>query len=252
MCGRFVGSKKIGHIVERFDIAPLSRLTDDDWAPTWNAAPTHTMPVVTQTAAGRSLSLMRWSWPIGFKPGIHVNAIGETASAKGPFAAAFRARRCIVPATAFYEWQEVSPRLKLPWAFQVTGGMFAIAGLWQTVEIAGQAEPSFLLLTTQANPLVKPVHKRMAAILPRGAEGVWLDPATPLDRLKDLMVPFDPEAMTAHRVSSKVNRVLVDGVKIDGPELLAPIDAEEDADPGPRAPRSPPAGPATDQQSIQW
>jgi len=259
MCGRFANAEDVKFVAIRFGAEVDAEV--ETWKPTWNAAPTQRLPVVTQDATGRHLGLMRWGWPIGFKPGIHVNAIGETARDKKSFAAAYRTRRCIVPASAFYEWRAAGPsgqepKLKLPWAFQVEGGaLFGIAALWQPIEVGGKTVPGFLLLTTVANRVVAPVHHRMAAILPRVAEGVWLDPATPLDALDDLMVPLDPQVMSAHRVSPQVNRVVADGVAVDGPELLKAVsdDPAKAAMPAPGSdPADPPRDPLEDQESIPW
>jgi putative SOS response-associated peptidase YedK len=252
MCGRFANAEDVKFVAIRFGADADAEV--ETWKPTWNAAPTHRLPVVTQDAGGRHLGLMRWGWPIGFKPGIHVNAIGETARDRKSFAAAYRTRRCIVPASAFYEWRAADGKLKLPWAFQVEGGaLFGIAALWQPIEVGGKTVPGFLLLTTVANRVVAPVHHRMASILPRAAEGAWLDPATPLDAIDDLMVPLDPQVMSAHRVSPQVNRVVADGMPVDGPELMKPVSDDQAAltPPGPDQ-ENPPRDPLEDQESIPW
>jgi putative SOS response-associated peptidase YedK len=220
MCGRYVGSEKIRAIVERFEAD--TALDDADWAPTWNAAPTDSMPVIIRDGAARRLTLMTWGWPMEWEPTKpHVNAKGETAAAKRTFASAFRSTRCIVPATAFYEWPEAPKRSKEkppPSAFTVgDGGLFGIAGLWQPIE-DGSGAGRFLLLTTPANAVVEPTHHRMAAILPRAAEATWLNPASTVQTLLALMVPLDAALMQSRRVSSRVNNV-----REDGPDLMTPL-----------------------------
>jgi putative SOS response-associated peptidase YedK len=217
MCGRFVGAEKISAIIDRFEAE--TALTDSDWEPTWNAAPTQQMPVVIQDAKSRRVGLMRWSWPKTWGNGPpHVNAIGETAAEKPTFRESFARRRCIVPASAFYEWQPQGRLKPLPFAFQVQGGLFGIAGLWQMVEVKGEQVAAFILLTTPANRVVEPVHPRMAAILPREAEARWLNPSASVEDLLGLMVPLDAARMVAHRVSLKVSNV-----RENGPALMEPV-----------------------------
>jgi putative SOS response-associated peptidase YedK len=206
MCGRFANNETIEAMALRFRATPTVR--PDEWAPTYNAAPTHFLPVVIQDAKSRRIGLMRWGWPQSWNPrGLHVNAIGETAPDKPAFAEAFAKRRCLVPATAFYEWQSLG-RQKLPYAFRLPGqDLFGIAGLWQMIEMDGKRVGAFILLTTVANEVVKPVHHRMAAMLPVNAEDLWLDPATPVDQLRTLLAAYDAAAMTATRVSGRVNKV---------------------------------------------
>jgi putative SOS response-associated peptidase YedK len=227
MCGRFAGNEDVKMVKFRFDVSASDAETEA-WRPTWNAAPTQRLPVVMAEAAGRRLVLMRWGWPITWDQGKdHVNAIGETAADKRPFAEAFRARRCIVPASAFYEWRPATRRgaKPEPYAFTVTGGLFGIAALWQPVAAGSPGPGAFILLTTEANAVVAGVHHRMAAILPRSAESRWLDLDTPLAALRALMTPLPAELMQARRVSPRVN-----SVRNDGPDLL---------DTAPEPPREP-------------
>lgn len=206
MCGRFANNETIEAMCLRF--RATSTVREGEWAPTYNAAPTHFVPVILQDAKGRRLGLMRWGWPQSWNPrGLHVNAIGETAADKPAFAEAFAKRRCLVPVTAFYEWH-MQGGAKIPYAFRVANEpLFAIAGLWQTIELNGRKVGAFILLTTPANQLVAPIHHRMAAMMPPGTEDLWLDPATPVDQLRALLAAYDQHAMEAFRVSDRVNRV---------------------------------------------
>jgi len=228
MCGRFANNLTIEAMTMRF--SATTAVAEDAWAPTYNAAPTHELPVVLQDQRGRRLGLMRWGWPQSWNArGLHVNAIGETAADKPAFAAAFASRRCLVPATAFYEWQ-AHGRQKLPYAFRRTdGGGFAIAGLWQGVTLGDRRVGAFILLTTVANAVVAPVHHRMAAMLTDAGVGRWLDPTAAPEEMRALLAPYDAAGMTAHRVSSEVN-----AVAHNGPHLLAPVpEADRALPPGP-------------------
>jgi putative SOS response-associated peptidase YedK len=107
----------------------------------------------------------------------HIDARNETVAEKPSFRHAFRKRRCLVPADAFYEWQAVKGR-KQPSLFEMKdGGPFALAGLWEEWhDPAGAVIESCTVLTTEANELVCPVHDRMPVIVPPKAYAEWLDP----------------------------------------------------------------------------
>ena len=165
--------------------------------------------------------MLRWglipAWAkepnIGYKL---INARAETAHEKPSFRAAFRARRCLIPADGFYEWAKAGKgKAKQPWLFGMKEGAgFAFAGLWESwtvreglaltgslAELApGDALETCTILTTEANETVAPVHPRMPVILPAEALDPWLaGESVPL-------APYPAEAMTAHPVSTLVNK----------------------------------------------
>ena len=128
--------------------------------------------------------------------------------------AAYRGRRCLIPADGFYEWARRGAA-KQPWLIGLKDGvLFAFAGLWERwmvprgIALAGslaELEPGEVIetctiLTTAANEIVAPVHDRMPVILPPEVLGPWLaGEAVPLD-------PYPPETMTLHPVSTLVNK----------------------------------------------
>jgi putative SOS response-associated peptidase YedK len=110
-----------------------------NFPPSWNVAPTDSLPVVRYDAkAGeRSLDLLRWGlvpywakdWRVGFST---IDARAETVESKPVFREAFRRRRCLVPVEVFYEWKKLGPKEKQPYAFALAdGGFMAMAGLWE-------------------------------------------------------------------------------------------------------------------------
>ncbi len=95
----------------------------------------------------------------------HINARSETAARSPAFREAFARRRCLIPATGFYEWRRAPGSRPQPWLFQMADGRpFAFAGLWEPAHASG-APPSCLILTTEPNDLAREVHDRMPAIL---------------------------------------------------------------------------------------
>ncbi len=145
-----------------------------------------------------------------------INARAETVWNKPAFRGAFRQRRCLVPADGFYEWRGEGGR-RQPFHLALEGGgLFAIAGLWEVWSPAGP-EPieSCTLLTTEANPAVRPLHDRMPLILPPAARQAWLDPESGFQDLRSLLVPFEG-GLVARPVSTYVNRA-----GHEGPACLA-------------------------------
>ena len=150
---------------------------------------------------------MKWglvpSWAKDPKVGFSaINARSETAADKPTFRGAFRRRHCLVPASGFYEWKRVGKQ-KLPTLFRPTGGLFGLAGLWETWQGDGVSVESFTILTTAANAAVMPTHDRMPVIVAPADYGAWLDAAQSADGT--LLRPYPTEAMTATAVSSYVN-----------------------------------------------
>ena len=143
-----------------------------------------------------------------------INARSETVAEKPSFRSAYRRRRCLIPADGFYEWQRLG-KIRQPWLFGLRDGApFALAGLWERWTVpegaeltgslaelgAGDPVETCTILTTAANETVAPVHGRMPVILPRDACDPWLAG-------EDVsLAPFAADAMTAHPVSTRVNR----------------------------------------------
>ena len=216
MCGRFANPCTAETLEESF-AAAANLLMAKGWSGgRYNAAPTQALPIVRgDPAGGRQLDLMGWGWkPAWMRTGLLVNARGEEAAAKPTFASALRLRRCLVPATAFYEWRESD---KQPFAYQRPDGLpYAIGGLWDPAG-AADGSPAFLLLTVEANAVVAPCHHRMALIVPRLRWDAWLDPSTDALQVATMIEPSPAEELVAVQVSK-----LVSSVRNDGPELLVP------------------------------
>lgn len=149
-----------------------------------------------------------------------VNARAETLAQKPTFKEAFRRRRCLVPATGFYEWEKHG-RARLPWLFRRAGGEiepFAFAGLWEHVPAEGGHAAAAVLVTTEPNALLARIHHRMPVLLTSAdACRAWLDTRTGEAELGALLAPADAAGMTATPVSPKMNRA-----DFDSPECVRP------------------------------
>src|SRR5206468_517407 len=132
---------------------------------------------------------------------------------KPSFRAAFRKRRCLLPADGFYEWRKVGKE-KEPLHFRLRdGGLFAMAGLWEHWESAdGAVVESCTILTTEANALVGVAHERMPVIVEPRHYALWLGPAVQdAAKLEPLLATYPAEAMRAVPVSRRVNNARNEG-----------------------------------------
>ena len=192
-----------------------------DLAPRYNVAPGQVMPVVVQKDGENSLEMMKLGLiPYWAKdPRIvnkMINARAETILEKPSFRKPLQSKRCLVPVSGFYEWQDTGEG-KVPYHIYLKDEpLFALAGLYDTwVDPDGQQLDTYTIVTTSANSFMEKLHHRMPVILPQDMEDVWLDGATPLSGLVNLMAPFEPRKMAATPVSERVNNV-----RNDDPSLL--------------------------------
>lgn len=212
MCGRYTLSVPLSNLVDSFDVDP----PDFDYPPRFNIAPTQAAPVIAQDQDGRRMGLLRWglvpSWAKDPAVGSRmINARSETVAEKPAFRAAFRRRRCVVPADGFFEWKQIEgggkgKPVKAPhWIHRPEAEPFVMAGLWEKWNPPdGAALYTFTILTTEAIPEIREIHARMPVILPEAAVDLWLDPQADPTALPDLLQPY-PGGLEFHRVSTTVN-----------------------------------------------
>lgn len=182
MCGRYDLSETPQRLQACFGLQALpADFVNHD------VRPTDWAPVIREIDGFRAAVPCRWGlippWSKDEKIAQHAfNARAESVAEKPSFRAAFRRRRCLVPASAFYEWQAIpgqSRKRKLRFS-SPTQAPLALAGLWdrwrnpQTQEI----QETFTIITTVANAATAPIHERMPVILGNMDWNVWLDPET--------------------------------------------------------------------------
>jgi len=177
----------------------------------FNIAPSQTMPVIVHNACNEMV-MMQWglipNWVKDPKKSVHpINAKAETLAEKPMFCGLLKNRRCLVPASGFFEWKKNGTR-KIPYYIHLKNtSLFAIAGLYDIWYDAWKtAHPTYTIITTDANDLVSPLHDRMPAILRQEDENRWLtgDPPTS-DEMKRILCPYPDGEMEAYPVSSRVN-----------------------------------------------
>ncbi|MFN0217940.1 MAG: SOS response-associated peptidase [Hyphomicrobium sp.] len=202
----------------------------EDYPPRYNIAPTQPVHFVQQSQSGeRTAGLARWglipSWvkdPRTFST--LINARMESVAEKPSFRAAFRHRRCLIPADGFYEWTGDAGS-KQPHLIRLKNrDLFAFAGLWENwLGADGSEIETVAILTTAANADMTEIHDRMPVILQRDAYEGWLDcrSGTSL-HAADLLAPLPNGLLDAMAVSRKLNNS-----RFEGPELQTPAHAAE-------------------------
>lgn len=221
MCGRYSLFTDYSILLERFDIA-ASAADAEDVIPNYNVAPSQQILAVVNDGAKNRLGTLKWGlippWAkearIGYKM---INARAETASEKPSFRNAFKKKRCLIVADAFYEWRKEGKENTPMLIKMKSGEPFAFAGLWESWKSEnGETVHSCTILTTAPNRLMASIHDRMPVILPKEAESIWLDPKVEdVEFLQGLLQPFDDAAMEAYEVSAAVN-----SPKNNYPELM--------------------------------
>ena len=223
MCGRYQIVTDAQALVDAFaleaelDAAPLAR---------YNVAPASEQLVVLGGAGARVARWHRWGlvphWAkdrsIGYKT---IIARGESVAVKPAFRAALRQRRCLVPATGYYEWKMLADG-KQPYLIRLKSGeLFAFAGLWETWTGPEGELRSFAIITTAPNALMARIHERMPVIIPRAHYARWLDPALqdPVE-IQSMIASYPAEDLQAIPLGRRIN-----DARNQGAELIEPAGA---------------------------
>jgi putative SOS response-associated peptidase YedK len=214
MCGRY-SLVPTESIAARFDIQQ-QQLT---LAPRYNVAPSQSMPVVVRNSPNRLVE-MQWglipSWSKEPRAQFStINARAETITKSPVFRGPFKSRRCLVPASGFYEWQRTEQG-KQPFCIRLKeDDLFAFAGLydvWQDAD--GNELYSYTVITTTPNDLVAPIHNRMPVILHRDDEDAWLNKESDSTQLLALLKTYPADKMEAYPVSRAVNNPANEGAEL--------------------------------------
>jgi putative SOS response-associated peptidase YedK len=217
MCGRFTQHLSWAEIRRLADLVGQPR----NLAPRYNIAPTSAIEVLRAGPAGLELTPMRWGLvPSWWKKSLDelpsaFNARAETLSEKPMFRAAFKSRRCIVPASGFYEWTGEKGR-KIPHYFTSEDGLpLALAGLWEHWrDPNGQALLSATIVVGAANGWMSRYHDRMPILLSWSDAKKWIAG----ENAATLLSPAPENALQEWTVSTRVNRA---GAGDDDPTLIA-------------------------------
>lgn len=230
MCGRFSLIQTPQDLSQYFALDGV-----EAFPPRYNIAPTQPILVVAAAPArspgsnqpDRVATLMRWgllpSWvkdPKDFP--VLINARAETAAQKPSFRAAMRHRRCIVPATGFYEWQRdaATKQSQAWWVPRANGELAAFAGLHETwISKDGSEIDTVAILTTEATGDFAMIHNRIPVVIEQDDFSRWMDCKTQEPRdVTDLLVPPPDGYFKTVPISDAVNKA-----SNSNPEILTPV-----------------------------
>lgn len=229
MCGRYA-LIQTNELPERFDIS------EDEFQevaaslqPRYNVAPEQIMPVVTRSEDANRLELMQW----GFMPPWAreprdvfkyntFNARSEGIFDKALWRRAVRDRRCLVPASGFYEWRQTALGKQPYYIHAKESDLMSFAGVYRYWQVElGTEIGTYSILTTDADSALAPIHHRMPVILDKSAEGQWLNPEATPESLQRLFTPYRSSLLDVYPVSKEVNTA-----RIDADTLVEPIDSK--------------------------
>ena len=216
MCGRFVGAFSAEVLMDEMSEALLGAnmtiaFVDDGplFAPNYNTAPTHTVPILRHEESLVVIDPMQWglvpSWSkdpsVGSKM---INARSETITEKPSFRQSVPGRRCIIPMSGFYEWDRSDPKRKVPYfVTREDGGLMLVAGIW-TPSPALEGRHTFSLITRESVDDLSHIHSRSPVELHAEDALEWMcNPVPPLE----LFAPDLQPRFVARKVSTLVNSV---------------------------------------------
>lgn len=220
MCGRFALTLPPEAVAGWFD-ASLKATFE---SPRYNICPTQMIPAVVAFGGQVQMVAMRW----GFVPHWYkapndgpmlINARAETITEKPAFRKAVQSRRCLIPASGFYEWHNNKGVGKEPWYLRPAADeLMAFGGIWQAwTSPEGLRHITCAIVTTAAGPMLDPIHHREPVTIAQPDRAAWLagDKTVPIG----LMQAAPDEFFAVHRVSTEVN-----SAGHDTADLIAPID----------------------------
>lgn len=231
MCGRYTVTASPEALRKHFGYEE-----EPNFPPRFNVAPAQPIPIVRLVDGKRQFALVRWgllpSWvkdPRSFA--LLFNARGESVLEKPAFRAAMKRRRCLIPATGFYEWQTDGDRKRPFYIRAKSGGLLAFAGLWETwTGPNGEELETAAIVTTRANNTLAPIHERMPVIVPPEAFDLWLNcDDVDAKTAETLITPAPDDLLEAYEISTAVNRTAN-----DGPEIIKRTEPVPESRPAPQ------------------
>lgn len=217
MCGRYALNQNARELARQFSLLDVPEMI-----PRFNIAPSTPVLAIRESPRGRIGEWMTWglepAWAgndaEGRKLPKPINARAETLLQRPMFREAFRSRRCILPASGFFEWHRPPGAPTQPYYIHPADGpVFALAGLYEPGRDGAPA--TCCIVTTAANELMARIHDRMPLVLDAADVARWLDPNTALAELTPLLVPGPADEMLAYPVAARVN-----AARNDDPALI--------------------------------
>lgn len=218
-------------MIERYSIhASSKQLTErfslesaGGYKPTYNAAPSHLLPVIMhENPVGLSFFYWgmapQWTQNKSMAERI-INTRAELISEKPVLKKTLMKNRCLIPADGFYCWKKVGKKTSIPWRFTAKNReILSFAGLWEEYEDEnGKAFHTFSIITTPSSETVADVTERMPLIFTQNEEQVWLQKEATAEQLIALFKSFPSSQLEGYTVSPAIN-----SIEKDVPSLILP------------------------------
>jgi putative SOS response-associated peptidase YedK len=231
MCGRFVIARERDDLAELFEIenleVPLSIVS-------YNIAPTQAVPIIVEREIdgmpSRELHRARWGLLPSFAKDLSgpplFNARIETALEKPSFKEAALHKRCVIPASGYFEWSKAD---KTPLYIHPPEGMLGFAGIywWWRDPQKAQSDPSrwvltCSMLTKDSAPSLAEIHDRNPVMLSPDSLAAWMAPD--FETTQELLLALSRESdMVADELEFFEVSKAVGSVSNNSPELILPI-----------------------------
>lgn len=184
MCGSFLLMALYSDLIKYYsiDVEALWEYVPGDYFPNRNA------PIVIDDGK-RMLQFAKWGFPFSGKSRPVINARAETVTSKPMFKSSFFYRRCVIPANGFYEWKQEESGKKAKYRIGLRdeplislGGIYKISRDENSIE-----QVTFVIITTEANEQLRPVHHRMPLIVRKEQLDLWLNNSTPQKHIMSIL-----------------------------------------------------------------
>jgi len=224
MCGAYgLSVRNIQNLIDRFDIVNAL----DNFKPRWNIRPGQSNPVIVNQG-DKEIELMVWGLLPHFAADEQykyktINAKAETVDKLPTFRHSFVKKRCLVPATGFYEPDKINfVKQPYPWHYfkMKDNSIFSFAGLYDVWKDKnnGKEIHSYSIITTVPNTIVGKYHDRMPVILEKGEEDIWLNPdIDDANQLRPLLKPFPDDKLEEWEVGAKARNPINDSSEVIEP-----------------------------------
>ncbi len=206
MCGRFNLIAPPEQLIETFKLHRLPR-----YETSYNIPPGQKILTIVQLDDGSYKAVyLHWGliphWAKDRKISQKlINARAESLAEKPAFKSAYQQRRCLIPATGFYEWQKTEQTKQAYYISRKDQQLFAFAGLWEYWDHGTETVYSCTIITTAANQLISPVHQRMPVIIANENIAYWLDKNASTESTQQLLLADAYQNMLVKPVSNWVN-----------------------------------------------
>ena len=207
MCGRKTLTMSKKAIIEELMV---DEWQVEDYAPSYNIAPTQNSLVLIQEKGSKIVRSMKWGLiPAWSKSELYgskmINARIETVTTKPSFKNLIPQYRCIVLSDGYYEWKRSGGR-KVPFFIQKEdGGVMLFAGLWTTWSMSSKKIFTYTILTTKAQESISAIHDRMPALIDKSKAELWINPDNEFSEVEQELTDTN-EMLNYYQVSDFVNK----------------------------------------------